>query len=438
MPRALPRLVLALAAAAAAIPASFAAAQPTPPLPPAPAAATPAAAAPIGVALECQGWGRTKACPAFLLGFIEATPALRSSPRAGADVVLYVNVTEVANADHLHLRFVGEVEGAPPVVEVELDLDTRGDDDAQRAQLLPAFTRGVALFVAARHPDAVAITLEAPAPAAVAPPPTSPWGFEASLGGYGSYTRGYRSMNLWGSLGVSRVTRTRQLALDIGSSWGISRQPPLVIDGEEVSLDTDQYSVSATGLYERHLDPHWSVAATSSVWHEDPEGQMRLAWDGRVGVEWDLFPADDPRGNRLAVAYLAGYRAERYNVENELGERSAHYPVHGVAASGAVRKDKVSFGLYVAVRGELIHPERRYTISASPYVEWQLGDHVDVSFNVSATARALPAPVLDEASFEQVIRAAYAEPFSAYGSFNLRLHWDRTNGVRNDRFSDTR
>ncbi len=398
-----------------------------------------AAAGPIRIALECQDWGRTKACPAFLLGFIEHNPLFLSSPRSAADVVLYVNTTAVANVDRLLLRFVGTVKGAPPVVEVLLELDTRSDDDGQRAQLEPAFTRGIALFVAARHPAAVTIALAAPETEAVVAPATTPWGFEASLGGYGNWTRGYQSFNNWGSLGVSRVDKTSQLAVDVSGSWGISRQPPLIIDGEEVSLDTDQYGLNAAVFGERHLDAHWSLAGTGSSWHEDPEGQYQVGGEARGGVEWDMFPADDPRGNRLAVAYLAGYRVEKYNVDNELGERLAHFPVHALSAGGTIRKDKIGVGIWMTIRGEVLHPGRRHTVSASPFIEWQLGDHVDLSLYLSMTKRALPGPAeLDESNYEQIIRASYAEPFSAYGSFNLRFHWDRTNGERNDRFSDTR
>jgi hypothetical protein len=51
------------------------------------------------------------------------------------------------------------------------------------------------------------------------------------------------------------------------------------------------------------------------------------------------------RGNRLAVAYFAGYQSERYRLPNVDGERFAHYPIHGAIASGSVRKDKIGVGI---------------------------------------------------------------------------------------------
>src|SRR4051794_33885365 len=84
----------------------------------------------IRVALACEETGRTKACPAFLQGFIDANPVLRNSPRAGADVIVYAAANEIALVDRMHLRFVGSVPGAPPVLEVDVDIDTRANDDA--------------------------------------------------------------------------------------------------------------------------------------------------------------------------------------------------------------------------------------------------------------------------------------------------------------------
>ena len=38
--------------------------------------------------------------------------------------------------------------------------------------------------------------------------------------------------------------------------------------------------------------------------------------------------------------------------------------------------------------------------------------------------------------YQQLSRLSYAEPLSMNGSFSLRVHWDRTNGARNDRLED--
>jgi hypothetical protein len=389
---------------------------------------------PLRIAIECQTSGRTKACPAYLLGFVEQDPLFLSSPRGEAQVTVYYSAIEVASVDRVHLRFVGDLPGAPPVLEIDLDLDTRTDDDSQRAQLRPGFVRGVALYLAAVNSEAVQIHLAEVDRAAIAAPETTPWGVVVDVGGLGFWTSGYRSLNATSKLTVSRVERDSRIAANLGGSWGTSRQPPLVIHGEEISLDTDQYSVNAGVAVERHLAGGWAFGAETSTWRDDPAGQFRQSWDANVGVEWNQFASDDPRGNRLAVTYKAGWRVDRYQTSNVIRERFATYPTGAVSITGNVRKDKIGIGLSLSAETQLDKPWRRHTLSASPFIEWQLGAHVDLGLSFSISQQAMPAPIVDPGDYEQVIRARYAEPVQAFGSLNLRFHWDRTNGVRNNRF----
>jgi hypothetical protein len=415
--------------------AAIAHAQPTPP------------AGPIRVAIECESSSRTKACPAFLLGFVDANKVLLSAPRAAAEVTLYASTTEVALLDRFHLRFVGTVAGAPRVIEVDVDLDTRADDDTQRSQLEPAFLRGMALFVAARHPASVTIEFSAPAVGAVTSPSTTPWGVAFDIGGSGNaygnpFKKATRYLNFNGytSVVVSRIERKTKLIVAVDASGGVSKSPPLVLDdGTTVSLDTKQWATSAgTGgawLY----DDCWSFGGQVRVFREDPKAQFRDGLAVKAGVEWDRYPADDPRGNRLALVYYGGYQVERYNIRNEIGERFAQFPVHGVIASGTLRKDKVGVGISLSIGGEVFRPLRRHHISASPFIEWQLGHHVDLNISFSITKREFPAPdesEIDPSDFELQQRLSYAQPLSMNGSLSVTIHWDRTNGARNDRFND--
>ncbi|MCE9573936.1 MAG: hypothetical protein K8W52_12375, partial [Deltaproteobacteria bacterium] len=350
------------------------------------------------------------------------------------EVTLYVSAAEIANTDRVHLRFVGQVAHAPQVIELDVDLDTRAPDDAQLAQLRPAFLRGVALFVAARYPDAVEVTLSAPAVAAVAAPVTSPWGVTMTVGGSGSWGAAYQSGNGWGSLGVSRIAARSRRAVTASGSVGATRSPPLVIDGMPISLDTHQYALAASAIDAEVLTRRWSVGARAAVLHQDPDGQFDLSTRGEVAAEWDRFASDDPRGNRLAVAYVVGWQVERYNLRNELGERFARYPVHRVVAGGTVRKDTIGYGLSLSLEAEILHPARRNQLTVEPFLEMQLGPHVDLDLACSLTRRDVPGPAdVDQADFAQLSRASYAQPLSMYGSVNLRLHFDRTNAIRNDR-----
>jgi hypothetical protein len=149
-----------------------------------------------------------------------------------------------------------------------------------------------------------------------------------------------------------------------------------------------------------------------------------------------MFPADDPRGNRLAVFYHLGWAIERYNIRNVLGERFAQYPLHGIDAVGSVRHDRVSYGLKLESDVQLNHPGRRHLVTASPFVALQIGTHIDVNLSLSMTHRELPAPdpdAIDPSDYAQLSRLSYAEPLAMTGTLGVTIHWDPTNGVRNDR-----
>lgn len=395
--------------------------------------------APIRVDVECEQIGRTKACPAFLLGLIDANKVLLSSPRAGADVVVYATANQIALIDQLHLRFVGHMTGAPAVIELDVEVDTRTTDDEQRAAIEPAFVRGIALFVAARYPEAVAITLTTPKNLANAPTSTSPWGISLALAGNGNYTDKYRSASSELDLKAVYITRKfRALTLEtIGG--GLNDQPPLTLDdGTVVSLNTTMWAINfgAEAIY--LFNDTWSIGVGSYATIQDPKAQYAYDVRARAALEWDLFPADDPRGNRLGVFYHLGWAVDRYNIRNELGERFAQYPLHGIDAVGSVRHDGISYGLTLSSDVQVNHPARRHTLTASPFVTFQIGTHVDLNLAFSITQRELPKPdpnAIDPSDYEQLSRLSYAEPLALTGTLGLTIHWDPTNGARNDRIT---
>ncbi|MDB4961933.1 MAG: hypothetical protein JWP01_1932 [Myxococcales bacterium] len=397
-----------------------------------------AAASPVRVALECELVGRTKACPAFLRGLIDEQKVLLATPRAGADVVVYASTTSVGTIDRLHLRFVGHMTGTPAPVEIDVTLDTRATDDEQRAALAPVFRKGIALFVHARHPSAVDVVLSAPkALAAGATATGSPWGIELGVSGEGNYTAQYQTVGMHAHL-IARYVRRRFRAFTMQMvEGGLNRQPPLILDdGAQVSLDSErwQYRFGAEAVYA--WSDRWSAGVGSYTFFEDPKGQYDYNSRTRVAVAWDMFPADDPRGNRLAVFYHLGWMVERYNLRNELGESFAQYPSHGIDATGSVRHDRVSFGLNLSSDAQVDHPDRRLLLTASPFTTIQIGNHVDINLSLSLTKRTFPAPdpaAIDPSDYEQLSRLSYAEPLSLAGTLGLTFHWDPTNGVRNDR-----
>jgi len=390
---------------------------------------------PLRMHIVCQGWGRTKACPAFLRGFIDETPLIDFAPRASAQVILFYNVTFRALDDIVHLRFTSTLAKAPKAYELTQTVSSRGTDDEQRNQLRPAFLRGAGVFVAVAVPGAVKVVLKPPAAVVKKKNSTTPWGFNMWAGGNGSWTRQFKSANSWGGLGFSRKSKNHRLHATFGVNYSLSRQPPLIIDDEEISLDVDSYAVTTRVLSSWNVSPHWSVGGVARGGGQDSEGRYKRTGRLHVGASYDRFTSDDPRGNVLAVAYLVGYQYDRYHLHNVLNETRAHFPSHGALAIGSVRKDKMKFGLNASVFSQMFAPRTRYVVTVSPSVELQLGPRVDLSFSFGITKQAVPGPRdINAENFEEVTRASYAEPLRLNTWLNLNIHWDRTDSGRNNRW----
>ncbi len=393
----------------------------------------------LGVTLQCEARGRTKACPDFILGFIDDNAYLRQAPRSDAAILMFVTTAEVGNDDLLHFRVVGTVAGASNTVEFDTKLDTRATDDEVRSQLQPAFARGVALFVAAAHPAAVEISFLAPTSNAAASKPAaalSPWDFSLSIEAFGNRSNRYASASTFENISLARTTPTSIHRIHISGDYRVNKLPPLVIGDEVISLNTRAWRGGMGGMTAHQLTPHLAYAVRGAANISDPRAPTRHDASAEAALEWDRYHSNDPRGNQFAVAYGVGLAYQRYNFINVLGERVAIYPRHFIGAAGNFRRDRVQYSLSANADAEMLHPTRRYSLTLEPSISWQLGSHIDLNVSVSVIKRAIPGPAeIDETDADQLARAAYAEPLALSGSFGITVHWDRTNGARNNRFS---
>jgi len=183
----------------------------------------------------------------------------------------------------------------------------------------------------------------------------------------------------------------------------------------------------------------WSFGGATRISRDDPKGQYRYATSALVGVEWDKYAAERS-ARQPAVGPLLRRLQGRALQPPQRARRAVHaLPGARPRRGGNLRKDKVSIGLSLSGGGELLHPSRRHNLSAlavrrDPARRPRRSQPVVLDHEARAPcARRDPDR---SGGLEQLSRLSYAEPLSMSGSLNLTIHWDRTNGARNDRFSD--
>jgi len=393
---------------------------------------------PLRVSLDCQTQARVDACT-YLRGTLDALDVVAVVPLSEAQVVLHVNATTAATTDFVHLRAVSDlnsgVAGTPASFEQDVEVDYRLPVDEQREALDPALLRVLAPYLSVAVPGAVRVTVTTPAGVAAASK-TSPWSFSTWAGGYGSWSQDYKAFSGWAGMSAGRITNSDAQQIWVNYDRNIELQPSIVVGDAEVALASDTSAIVGGSTASWLWSKHWAVGVNLGGGHDDPEGQYLGTARARAGVEYDLFPSDDPRGNVLAVAWLVGGQADWYNVTNTLGQDRTVFPTQMIIGSGSLRVDKVTLTVDVSARSQLWPLFERYLVSASVETELTLGDHVDLSFEADATQQAIPGPsAIDASSYEEVTRASYAQPLSVQGWFSLRFHWDNTNSARNNRFN---
>jgi hypothetical protein len=395
-----------------------------------------AAAPPLRLFIDCQSGGRTRACPSFLRSYVDELGTLAYTSLADAELVLYVNQTEVALEDQLHLRAVSQGEQGLSAYEITYRLDTRLPVEEQREALRPAFWRVLAPFLAQRDPALVEITLADSAEQVDAQAErSSPWQFAVGGQGWVDWSESNTYLSLSSSISMGYLTVKERMGLSAYGSWDINRQPPLEIDGQTYSLDTDTWDVSGGGYYARNLGPWWSVGVTAGASADDPEGRYALTVGGEAGVSRDFFKADDPRGNELSITYLVGVQCDWYRRVNVLGEEQVCFPTQRLSVYGSIQFDRVELWAYLSAAMQLDRPAARYEVALGPTLSVQVGRNLDLDFGVDLTQQAVPGPAgVDTSNFEEVTRANYANPLELSGQVGFRVHFDRTNGARNGRF----
>ena len=300
---------------------------------------------PLELFLDCQGYGRTRACPSFIRSYIDDTELLAYTSLADAQVVLYVNETWVATDDRILLRFVSRQDEGLEVFELVVDIDTRQDVDAQSDQLRPAFLRGIAPFLMQWQPEAVSVTLAEPAADVEeeGADKSSPWSVSFGGNGYANWSEARTYASLSGNTSTSYLTETVRFGASAYGSWNLSRQPPLVIGGEEISLDTDSWGVSGDVYAAWNVTEFWSVGVLSGAGGGDPEGRYRFNTGLEVGASRDFFAVDDPRRNSLSVTALLGVECDWYNRTNVLGQDQTCFPTARFSSGGSVQLDTLEF-----------------------------------------------------------------------------------------------
>jgi len=132
------------------------------------------------------------------------------------------------------------------------------------------------------------------------------WVFTISANGYFNGEQGYRYRNLWGSIGVKRVTEKVKLNI---SFYGSESKKRFWDDNSETKSSSDSKSFEVEPIFA--LSDHWSWLAQAAGGSSTYSNRSSYLLGG-LGVEYNIFPYSESTRRQLRLDYDITFRTIRY------------------------------------------------------------------------------------------------------------------------------
>ena len=133
------------------------------------------------------------------------------------------------------------------------------------------------------------------------------WTFDIDVGGWFNGQESIKTMNTWGSFGITRTTPEWKLEFDFDAGYNESQYN--IGDETVVSLIRSQ---EFEGLIVKSLGEHFSVGgfmdAESSIFEN-----LRFSYEVKPAFEYNLFKYSESTRKQLRFLYTAGYKYNYYN-----------------------------------------------------------------------------------------------------------------------------
>lgn len=149
-------------------------------------------------------------------------------------------------------------------------------------------------------------------------PPRDPWDSWVLSTDANAYLFGEQShafVNYWGSVNANRITPDWKVRLDLEGAYQQNRY---------VGLDTvTSHSTTFDGLAVKSLSNHWSLGPSLAL-SSSTFTNKRLAINGSMGLEYDIFPYSESTSRQIRLLYKLGVVDYHYfdsTIYNKLQDR---------------------------------------------------------------------------------------------------------------------
>lgn len=253
--------------------------------------------------------------------------------RAVADVHVLVTRQPTAGGGQEHsLRFIGRDRFAGRELTLTYVSGASATDDDVRRGLARVARLGLAGFAAetaaAPRLDVAFAEPEAGATQAATEDPWNRWVFDFGVDSWFDGEDQYRSMNLYGWAGASRVSDGWKHVVSLN---GQNSATEFEID-DSTTVESGRESYGTNALSVRSITPHWSVGGFTG-WSRSTHSNYDASFRVAPAIEYSLFPYGESTSRLATVLYAIGPRYFDY-AERTIFGRTSETLLHHFLAFG--------------------------------------------------------------------------------------------------------
>lgn len=203
------------------------------------------------------------------------------------------------------------------------------------------------------------------------------WVFELRTSPRFNAEETYRSLNLFNSVSISKITPDIKLDIDLFQSY--NRQK-FISDDENTTYIRRGESVNL--LFVKSLGEHWSAGMRWNL-SGSTQSNYNLKHQFMPAIEYDLFPYSESTHKQLRILYSAGYEFSNYIDTTILNQVSEHRFKHDLSLAYQVQEKWGSINL--SLKGSnYLHDFSKNSIELNGYVRIRIVKGLSFSLNGEA------------------------------------------------------
>lgn len=204
------------------------------------------------------------------------------------------------------------------------------------------------------------------------------WVFRASMSGFLSGQKSYKSTEVFGNISANRITKDWKINLSANYSYNVDN---FDIDGDTYTSDNNSKGINA--LVVKSISDHWSYGGSAYVGSSSYSNQQ-LAASLMPGIEYDIFPYSESTRRQLRLLYKVGFYSVNYIDTTIYDKIKENLWLHTLSAAYQVVQKWGSINISLGY-SNYFHDWRKNNISLDGFLDLRITKGLSLTFGGGAS-----------------------------------------------------